>query len=533
MGMYFNPSNDGFRQALRSQIYVDKTGMIEFFNGILETEQKFAAVSRARRFGKSMAVKLLVAYYSKSCDSRELFKGLKAETLPSFESELNKSNVITFDVQNFRSLAKNEGRPLETLAYIQKEVIKELRLAYPQYVIDEDISLPTVLARINQNTREQFIIIIDEWDCIFREEKNNKQAQEEYINFLRAMFKGQQAESFVKLAYITGILPIKKYGTQSALNNFKEYTMAKPDQLAEYVGFSQEEVEALCNRFNMDFEECRRWYDGYSFEQINSIYNPNSVVEAMLRHSFGSYWTKTDTYEVLRDYIAMNMDGLRDDITSMLAGNQCRIRTEKFSNDMVTFNSKDDVMTLLVHLGYLAYNSETGMVRIPNREIAGEFANAVEDQEYWGELAKAIRLSDDFLDAIIAGKADFVAEQLQRVHSDDASVLQYNDENSLACAIRIAFYTSYKYYTLFRELPTGEGFADIVYIPKKKSEYPALLIELKYNRNADSAIKQIKEKRYTGKLLDYADNLILVGINYGKRSRKHTCKIERFLMLNE
>ena len=530
MGMYFNPSNDGFKQSLNSQIYVDKTGMIGFVNSILNTEQKFAAVSRARRFGKSMAVKLLVAYYSKGCDSRELFKGLKAEALPSFESELNKSNVITFDVQNFRSLAKNEGRPSETLAYIQKEVIAELQNAYPQYVKKEDISLPTVLARINQNTKEQFVIIIDEWDCIFREEKNNKQAQDEYINFLRAMFKGQQAESFVKLAYITGILPIKKYGTQSALNNFKEYTMVSPDQVADYVGFNENEVKDLCDRFNMDFEECRRWYDGYSFDNAESIYNPNSVVEAMLRHKYGSYWTRTDTYEVLRDYISMNMDGLKDDIISMLAGKMVNIDPISFQNDMVTFSSKDDVMTLLVHLGYLAYNSETGKVRIPNREIEGEFAAAVKNNDYWGELAKAIRLSDDFLDAIIAGKEDFVAEQLQRVHSDDASVLQYNDENSLACAIRIAFYTSYKHYTLFRELPTGEGFADIVYIPKKKSEYPAILIELKYNRNADSAIKQIKEKRYTGKLLDYADNLILVGINYGKRSRKHTCKIERVTM---
>ena len=527
MGMYLNPSNDGFKQALNSQIYVDKTGMIQFVNSIINTEQKFAAVSRARRFGKSMAAKLLIAYYSKGCDSRELFKRLKAETLPSFESELNKSNVITFDVQNFRSFAKNEGRPTETLAYIQKEVITELQNAYPQYVKKEDISLPTVLARINQNTKEQFVIIIDEWDCIFREEKNNKQAQDEYINFLRAMFKGQQAESFVKLAYITGILPIKKYGTQSALNNFKEYTMVSPGPLSEYVGFSEDEVKALCERFNMNFEECKRWYDGYSFAKAASIYNPNSVVEAMLREEYGSYWTRTDTYEVLRDYISMNMDGLKDDIISMLAGKTVNIDPISFQNDMVTFSSKDDVMTLLVHLGYLAFNNETGKVRIPNREIEGEFAVAVKNNDYWGELAKAIRLSDDFLDAIIAGKADFVADQLQRVHSDDASVLRYNDENSLACAIRIAFYTSYKHYTLFRELPTGEGFADIVYIPKKKSEYPAILIELKYNRNADSAIKQIKEKRYTGKLLDYADNLILVGINYGKRSRKHTCKIEK------
>ena len=527
MGMYLNPSNDGFKQALNSQIYVDKTGMIQFVNSIINTEQKFAAVSRARRFGKSMAAKLLVAYYSKGCDSRALFKGLKAETLPSFESELNKNNVIMIDFQQHFSSAKGKNEPEKVLERMQEKIIKEIHESYPDIVSENDIFLPDVLEKVNKVTNEQFIIIIDEWDCLFREAKHNRELQDKYINFLRGMFKGYMADKVIKLAYITGILPIKKYGTQSALNNFKEYTMVSPDQLADYVGFNENEVRTLCDRFNMDFEECRRWYDGYSFDNAESIYNPNSVVEAMLRHKYGSYWTKTDTYEVLRDYISMNMDGLKDDIISMLAGKTVNIDPISFQNDMVTFSSKDDVMTLLVHLGYLAFNNETGKVRIPNREIEGEFAVAVKNNDYWGELAKAIRLSDDFLDAIIAGKADFVADQLQRVHSDDASVLRYNDENSLACAIRIAFYTSYKHYTLFRELPTGEGFADIVYIPKKKSEYPAILIELKYNRNADSAIKQIKEKRYTGKLLDYADNLILVGINYGKRSRKHTCKIEK------
>ena len=527
MGTYFNPNNVTFKSALNSQIYVDKSELIGFTNSVLNSEQRFVAISRARRFGKSMAIGLLNAYYSKGCDSRELFKGLKAETLPDFKKELNKNNVIKVDLQAFRSFAHNERRQEDGFRYMQTEVIRELKDVYPDIVKADDISLPTVLNRINEKTGEQFIVFIDEWDCIFREDKNNKELQDDYIQFLRGMFKSDNAKQFIKLAYISGILPIKKYGTQSALNNFKEYTMVSPGPLSEYVGFSEDEVKALCERFNMNFEECKRWYDGYSFAKAASIYNPNSVVEAMLREEYGSYWSRTDTYEVLRDYISMNMDGLKDDIISMLAGKTVNIDPISFQNDMVTFSSKDDVMTLLVHLGYLAFNNETGKVRIPNREIEGEFAVAVKNNDYWGELAKAIRLSDDFLDAIIAGKADFVADQLQRVHSDDASVLRYNDENSLACAIRIAFYTSYKHYTLFRELPTGEGFADIVYIPKKKSEYPAILIELKYNRNADSAIKQIKEKRYTGKLLDYADNLILVGINYGKRSRKHTCKIEK------
>ena len=526
MGQYFNPGNISFQSALNSQIYVDKTGLIGFTNSILDTEQKFAAVSRARRFGKSMATDLLAAYYSKGCDSRALFKGLKAESLPDFEKELNKSNVICVDIQGFRSFAQNEGRPGKELSYMQSEVIRELKSAYPEYVLENDNSLPTVLNRINENTGENFIIIIDEWDCVFREEKNNKQAQEDYINFLRAMFKSAQSKKFVKLAYLTGILPIKKYGTQSALNNFKEYTMVSPDQLAEYVGFTEAEVKSLCERFDMDFEECRRWYDGYSFETQKSVYNPNSVVEAMLRHKFNSYWTKTDTYEVLRDYIGMNIDGLKNDIISMLAGKRCRIDPVNFQNDMVSINNKDDVMTLLVHLGYLAFDESTNKVYIPNREIAAEFATSVKEQKHWGDIAKAIRNSEDLIDAILENDTDFIAKQLDIVHEDESSVLTYNNENSLACAINIAFYTAFRYYSIFRELDTGKGFADMVYIPRPGCEYPALLLELKYNDNVDSAIKQIKEKRYTGRLTHYLDNLLMVGINYDKQTKQHTCTIE-------
>ena len=526
MGQYFNPGNESFKRALNSQIYVDKSGIIGFTNRILNTEQSFVAVSRARRFGKSMATDLLAAYYSKGCDSKELFKGLKAETLPDFEKELNKSNVICVDMQGFRSFAHNEGRPGEGLSYMQTEVIRELKAVYPDSVFDDDNSLPTVLNRINEKTGESFIIIIDEWDCVFREEKNNKKAQDDYISFLRAMFKSAQSKKFIKLAYLTGILPIKKYGTQSALNNFKEYTMVSPGPLAEYVGFREEEVKDLCKRFNMNFEECRRWYDGYSFSKAKSIYNPNSVVEAMLREEYGSYWTKTDTYRVLADYIGMNIDGLKDDIISMLAGKRCRINPIYFQNDMVTINSKDDVMTLLVHLGYLAFDEMTNKVYVPNREIAAEFAASVAAQKHWGDIAKAIRNSEDLIDAILENNPDFIAKQLDIVHEDESSVLTYNNENSLACAINIAFYTAFKYYSQFRELDTGKGFADIVYIPRPGCDYPVLLMELKFNDDVDSAIRQIKEKRYNGRLTYYLDNLVLVCINYDKQTKKHRCVIE-------
>ncbi len=526
MGRYFNPGNFGFQEALNSLIYVDKTGIIGFVNSVLNTKQKFMTVSRARRFGKSMATELLAAYYSKGCDSRELFKGLKAETLPTFEKELNKNNVIFFDFQAFWGRSKLDHEENRVLEFIQRSVISELHESYPGLVSEKETNLPEALNRINASTNEQFIVIIDEWDCIFREGKDKITLQKEYINFLRSMFKGTDAEHSIKLAYLTGILPIKKYGTQSALNNFKDYTMVRPCQMAEYVGFTEEEVKGLCERFDMDFEECRRWYDGYSFENAKSIYNPNSVVEAMFSHEFGSYWTKTDTYKVLSEYISLNFDGLRDDIITMLGGGACRVTPDKFQNDMVSINSKDDAMTLLVHLGYLAYNSSTGKAKIPNGEIAAEFAIAVEDKKYWGEIANALEKSEDLLDAVMEGNSDFVAHQLSLVHSDSSSILTYNNENSLACAVTIAFYTAFKYYSVFRELDSGKGFADMVYIPRPGCDRSALLIELKYNKDADSAIRQIKEKRYSGRLSHYNGNILLIGINYDKESKQHSCVIE-------
>lgn len=341
------------------------------------------------------------------------------------------------------------------------------------------------------------------------------------------MFKGARADKCIKLAYLTGILPIKKYGTQSALNNFKEYTMLSPKKLAEYVGFSEEEVKSLCQRFDMDFGEAKRWYDGYAFAGANSIYNPNSVVDAMLSGEFGSFWTSTDTYEVLRDYISMNFDGLKDSIISMLVGNSVAMKPERFQNDMVTIESKDDVMTLLVHLGYLAYDSTSSKARIPNREIAMEFANAIEDKKYWGELAVVLDRSNELLDAVIEGESDLVAKQLELVHSSTASVLTYNNENSLACAINIAFYTAFRFYSIFRELDFGKGFADMVYIPRPDCGKPAFLIELKFNQDVDSAIRQIKEKRYNGRLSHYMGNLLLVGITYDKETKTHSCVIEK------
>ena len=523
MGIYLNPNNVNFYNAVHDDIYVDKTTMIDFTNGCLNKSSRFMCVSRPRRFGKSIAAAMLAAYYSKGCDSRELFKGLDIEKMPSFEKELNKNNVIYIDMQSMKMAADFES--VDTLTFTQRSIIGEFKEAYPEIVSGDESYLPIVLDKINNKTGDTFIVIIDEWDSLFRED-TSKNEQEQYVKFLRGMFKSVSAERFVKLAYITGILPIKKYGTQSALNNFREYTMARPGRLAGFFGFTEKEVRDICDENNMDFDEIKRWYDGYSLGNIKSIYTPNSVVNAVSDGMVGSYWTRTETYESLKTYIEMNFDGLHEAVVNMLGGQRVRISIEKFQNDMMTINSADDALTLLVHLGYLAYDLENSEVYIPNQEIALEFANAVDDKG-WGIIGKAVKDSIDLITATIDGNADLVAERLEQIHEANTSVLAYNNENSLSCAITIAYYSARKDYTMLRELPTGKGFADIVFIPHRNSSKPAMIVELKYNSSADGAIEQIKSKRYTGALDDYSGEILLVGINYDKEQKKHECVIEK------
>lgn len=530
MGIYLNPKNKLFAVSISSDIYVDKTELIAYTNKFIGKERPLIGSSRPRRFGKTMAAKMLAAYYSRGCDSEELFSGLKIAKCSSFKKYLNQFDVIFMDMRWMYGNALEElaQKRIKGIAlYIQEQVIAELREAYPDFVEQDAISLPSVLSNINNRTDKQFIIIIDEGDCIFREDKNNMALQEEYINLLRGLFKGVPAESFIALAYITGILPIKKYGTQSALNNFREFTMLDPLGMAEYVGFTEDEVMHLCDEHNMSFTGMKHWYDGYSFEEIGHIYCPNSVVEALNNKKFRNYWTKTETYELLMTYIAMDFDGLKQKIVDMLAGGRCKIDSNTFQNDMTSFKSADDIITLLIHLGYLAYDSEHEEAYIPNSEVRSEMVRAVK-ADGWDEVYKAITDSEKLLKATWAMDGDKVAKMIHDVHTVNSSSLVYNNEVSLSGIIMLAYYSAAKDYTVIRELPTGEGFADMVFIPKQASDAPAMIIELKWNKSAEGAIEQIKDKGYVDALKEYKGNLLLVGINYNKKTRQHQCKIEKY-----
>lgn len=520
MGIYLNPGNDMFSEVINGEIYVDKTELITCTNRYIRTPQKFICISRPRRFGKSMAAYMLAAYYGKDCDSLDLFSKYKIAKTKDFKKHMNQYNVIMLNIQDFLSVTTSVE---DMLDYLQEEIIEELKARYTDKISEKDQILSVALNKIYSRTKEGFIFIIDEWDCILRDRRYSADDQKKYLDFIRNLLKDK---SYVALAYMTGILPIKKYGTHSALNMFTEYSMTAPRFFAEYIGFTEVEVQELCNRYKVDYDMMRSWYDGYVFPETGHVYNPKSVVDALRFREFSSYWTQTETYEALKIYIDMNRDGLRNDIIRMLAGERITIHTERFQNDMMTFESKDDVLTLLVHLGYLAYDRSTSEVFIPNMEIRGEFRNAVTG-DYWKDVATALETSDRLLRATWAADAQTVAQLLDAAHMENTSLLTYNDENSLSCVIAIAYYSSMKEYTMIRELPGGKGFADIVFLPKKYSDKPALLVELKCGASAGGAITQIHEKNYVDSLKDYKGNLLLVGINYDKKTKTHQCVIEK------
>lgn len=443
MGRFLNPDNGAFSEAVNSEIYIDKTRLLEYTNRVINTTSKFICNSSPRRFGKSMTADMLSAYYSRGCDSKELFKNYEISTVSSYEKNLNKYDVIHFDVQWCMMDAEDAD-----------------------HVVD-------------------------------------------YIN--------------------EGILPIKKLKTQSALNNFEEFTMLDAGRMAPYVGFTEEEVHGLCEQYGCSYEQVKSWYDGYLLEDYQ-VYNPKAVVSVMLNGKYKSYWSNTGSYEAIVPLINMDFDGLKSAIIEMLSGASVEVDVTSFQNDTVSFANRDDVLTYLIHLGYLAYDQDSRHVFIPNEEIRHELNHAVK-RTRWNEMMTFQKESLALLDATLEKDGREVAKEIEKIHTGYSSTIMYHDENLLSSVLTIAYLSSMQYYFKpVRELPTGRGFADFVYIPKPeyKADYPALVVELKWNKTADTALQQIKDRRYPQSLEPYTGNILLVGINYDKKTKEYSCVIEGY-----
>ena len=527
MGIYINPGNASFR-VMRNGKYVDKSGLSGVVNRTIGLPNKLSCISRPRRFGKSYAAQMLCAYYCVGCDSAPLFDDLEIAQDETYRAHLNQYNVLYLDISGFIGEAGARGM----LDAIIENVSSEIHDLFPD--IKETKSLGSLLYSCVEASGRQFIAIIDEWDTPIRDKAFNAEMQKAYLEFLRSLFKNSQVTNKVfAAAYMTGILPVKKDGSQSAISEFWEYTILQPEEFAPYIGFNENEVRSLCEEFHVDLEKMKFWYDGYKIKGVGSVYNPNSVMRAIHTHNFQSYWPATSDPTSLLEYLNLDKEGLGKSLVDLMVGKEVPMNPRRFRNDPSHLNNEDDVLTLLTHYGYLSYDEERETVRIPNEEIRIEYADSVHDithVETIQRVKRSVQLMKDTSDM----KADAVAKELQKVHTEECNPRHYNNEQSLRGTIKLAYFAYRDQYIQLEELAGGTEYADIVYLPKKNSEYPALVIELKAldkkhpERDAEGAIAQIKQNQYPKIIQNYTKEILLVGISYDKDDpeKKHSCKIE-------
>lgn len=525
MGTYLNPPKSIFSRSIESEIYVDKSAMFKYLNQWLGKDEGYICLTRPRRFGKSMAAAMIAAYYCNDYDSHDIFDKLAVHKLKSYETHINKYAVIYFEAQSLRDRVSDA---MDFVPLLHKTIGAELSNAWPEYT-QGLTHIVDMLIQINKHTGTQFVFIIDEWDSIFRRDKDNKPALKEWVRFLRSAFKSAEARQYMALAYITGILPIKKYDVESSLNVFDEYTMLSSRPLESFFGFTTKEVQKLCKRFKVDFTETKRWYDGYQITPETSIYNPKAVSQAMRRKEFNVYWTQTGAFDVLKDYINLNYEGLRDAISLMLVGIHYPVDTTSF-NTSLEIQNRDNVLTALIHLGYLTYDFETQTAWIPNLEIRNVMQTAITESN-WTKTIEMFQRSRDFMDAIQSKDSVQAAKIIEEIHDALSVPMHYNSEGDLTAALLFATNEAWNYCIVARELPSSRGYADVVLIPSKPgTKLPPTIFELKLDDSTESAIQQIEDKKYFAvkELQHYHGEVLAVAMIYDRNSKTHRCDMRTF-----
>ena len=551
MGNILNPADDNsFINLVKfkeSEIFVDKTEFIEKMSSKINTQNRFIAITRPRRFGKTVTAHMLSAYYSKGYAGQNIFDKLEIANKPSFAEHLNKYNVLYIDMNSIKdryiSYKSDKSIYIEAIDdivdFLQYIVIRELKenKEYAEQINNDPLigkkSLSSALNVICKYTGEKFIFIMDEWDLIYRDYRKDNTLQEKFIEFLRGLFKSSSGQACFALAYLTGILPIKKYNSQSALNCFDEYNMLAPGNYATYFGFTEDEVAQIVKSPNckVSHQDLKEWYEGYKIKGLD-IYNPNSVCKAVSRNECISYWSGTSSNEEVVNLINMNFDGIKDDIIHLIEGSTIQFSCTTFQNDMVSIKTKDDIFSLLVCLGYLGCVDDGGDYRlayVPNKEIRTALSSIVKSQPWFNSIP-IIERSQSLFEAITTLDVNKVAEIITEIHnSPNVSLLTYNREESMVfCLISGLMWQTEREYEVFRELQSGKGSADLIYVPKRNMHLPILLIEFKYGQSAEEAMNQIKEKEYFRRYIDgdYPNDVLLIGINYNPKTKDHKCQIE-------
>ncbi len=540
MGYYLNnqTAHDLYGSEVDSQYFVDKSLFLRDLFPLVKAGNKHICITRPRRFGKSVMATMVGAFFCKGVRSSSIFDSLKIAEKPEndkneydYQKFMNQYNVIYI---NFIDTANNAHSYDEFISSVKEVLQEDLREEFADVRFRKNGTVTQDLTAVFEQKGEKFILVLDEWDCIFHKTYTTDDDRRSFISWLAALTKDK---AYVALSYMTGVLPIAKYSSGSTLNNFQEYTMATDDLYSEYFGFTEAEVDELYSRYEKSHsnrkisrEDLKEWYDGYYTPSTKRMYNPRSVVEALTRNCIRNYWTRTGTYDEISVYIKNDIDEVKKDIALMIAGEPVSANIDEFSATSMSLNTKNEIFSAMVVYGFLNY--ENGKVRIPNRELMDEFTKTIRDRNDLGYISRLTVESERMLLATQRGDTKTMAEILEYAHNTETPLLDYNNETELTAIVNLVYLSARDKYFVEREDRAGKGYVDVIFYPVNPED-DGIILELKVNSTPEKALQQIKDKEYVtrfkGKLADKklrTSRVRLVGIGYSKKTKKHRCKVE-------
>ncbi len=534
MGYYLNPDDiiDIYKRETMKPYFVDKTEFLAELIPLVEQQGSYLSVTRPRRFGKSVTAAMIGSFFGKGVDGTEVFSHLKIAGEKDYRKHLNQHNLIYIDFS--RAVEECESYK-QYITTIKKRLMRDLKKAYPDVEIDDEDSMGAVLRTISlAHKNEKFLLIFDEWDYVFHKDYFSESDRGKFTAFLGGMTKGM---AYVEMAYLTGVLPIKKYSASDTMNHFDEYNMANSDMYDEYFGFTGGEVDELYRRYlknqaipGFSREDLADWYDGYQRENGDSIYNPNSVVRALTRNALNSYWAKAGEYDELKDYVLDDIDGVRDAVMMLVAGEPVKANISEYATTAPVLKRRDEILSAMTVYGYLNYHN--GCVRIPNRELWEEFDRIIQEEPKYSYMRELEKESARILQATYDGDEETVGKVLAIVHTTESPLKAYNDEAELSGSVKLAYIAARNRYDMQREDQAGTGYVDYIFYPHNRAD-DGIIIELKVDDSPETALQQIKDKKYAlkfqGKIGEQpktTGRIILVGIGYYRKDKVHRCRIE-------
>lgn len=535
MGVYLNSTAAYtlFKDEVQKPYFVDKTQMLKELFPLVSKGNNHICVTRPRRFGKTVMANMIAAYFSKGCDSSDVFDHLQISEADEYAQYKNRFSVIHI---SFNDIAGTCTSYMQYISRIQARLIRDLKKEYPEVQASNETDIVDLLIDINaENPQVRFIFVLDEWDYIFHQDFVTDQDRKSYLQFLRSLLKDR---SYVLLAYMTGILPIAKYSSGSELNMFLEYTMITEERFSDSFGFTDTEVDMLYQKYlqnnskiRVTRDGLRDWYNGYHTCSGERVYNPRSVVSALGNNNLGNYWTSAGPYDEIFYYIEQNVDEVKDDLALMVSGIPVPAKIREYAATSMNLQTKDEIFSAMVVYGFLSY--ENGLVSIPNQELMEKFSDMLLKENSLGYIYRLAKESYRMLQATLTGNTEMMAEILELAHDTEVPLLSYNNETELTAIVNLVYLAARDKYRIEREDKAGKGYVDFIFYPVMDKKADCIILELKVGHSPEEAIRQIKEKNYAQRFrgkyaqpAEYKGRVLAVGIAYDKKDKRHKCKIE-------